>query len=214
MGRGKKGEAKKPKQPTTTEIAKRADKKANLALRQQETKFVYYKALITGVVADASIGGNSIVMGQSIPKGTGVGERNGFETIAKSVKGFWRMQRNGADTCYRLLIVWDKEMTVNPSSATFLTDVNTLGVTLSDFNMENRGRYQVLYDTGPKAITSQNPYHTHKFNRKINKKVQYQANTNTLVKGALRFIWYSDILPANLAVAPILDYTIKYKFTD
>lgn len=213
MGRGKKGEAKKPKHPTTTEIAKRADKKANLALRQQETKFVYYDAAITAVVNDASVTGNSIVMGQSIPQGTGVTQRDGFETIAKSVKGLWTMQRGTVDTCYRLLVVWDKEMTVNPSSATFLRDVNSINVTKSDFNMENRGRYQVLYDTGPKAITSQDPYHTHKFNRKINKKVQYQANTNILVKGGLRFIWYSDISVAGAANAPILGYSLKYKFT-
>lgn len=213
MGKGKKGEAKKAKKPTTAEVAQRADKKANLALRQQETKFVYYDALITAVVNDASIGGNSIIMGQSIPTGTTVNQRDGFETVAKSVKGVWTMQRGTVDTCYRLLVVWDKEITVNPSSATFLRNVATIGVTMSDFNMENRGRYQVLYDTGPKAITSQDPYHTHKFNRKINKKVQYQANANVLVKGALRFIWYSDVSVAGVASAPILGYSLKYKFT-
>jgi len=202
------------KKPTTAEIALRADKKANKALRAEEKKWQYYKANLISVVSNASIAGSTILFGQDVVQGPGYNQRSGVEIIGKSVKGSWVIKRTTSDCVYRMMVLWDKEMSINPSSTTFLTDVNTTEVVVGDFNPDNRGRFQVLYDSGPIALTSNNSLHTHSFSRKIEKKTQYQFNTTTMVKGGFRMLFYSDVPIGSIAQAPILNYVFKYKFTE
>jgi len=202
------------KKPTTAEIALRADKKANKALRAEEKKWQYYAANLCSVVSNASIGGTTILFGNNLATGSGYNQRSGVEIIGKSVKGNWVIERNAQDCVYRMIVVWDKELSINPSSTTFIPEVNTTEVVVADFNPDNRAKFQVLYDSGPVALTLNNPLHTHSFSRKIEKKTIFQFNTTTMVRGGLRMLFYSDVPVAQVATAPILNYQFKYKYTE
>lgn len=204
----------KKKKPTTAEIALRADRKANKALRAEEKKWRYYAGNLLSVVSNASIANTSILFGAGMGTGASYDLRSGVEIICKSVKGNWVIERVGGDCVYRMMVLWDKEMSINPSSTTFIPEVNTTEVVVSDFNPDNRGKFQVLYDSGPIALTANNPLHTHSFSRKIEKKTVFQANTSLISKGGLRMIFYSDVPSTTLSLAPILNYQFKFKFTE
>lgn len=216
MGFGRVGHRndKTKKKPTTAEIALRADKKANKALRAEEKKWQYYAAPLVTVFSNASAAGSSILFGNGMATGSAYNQRSGVEIVCKSIKGNWVIERAGLDCTYRMLVVWDKEITINPSSTAFIPEVNSTEVTVSDFNPDARGKFQVLYDSGPIALHSNNPLHTHSFARKIEKKSIFQQNTTTLTKGGLRMIFYSDIGTGSPAFAPVLNYQFKFKYTE
>lgn len=204
----------KKKKPTTAEIALRADRKANKALRAEEKKWTYYFNNLVPVVSNASMAGSTILFGVGMATGAAYNQRSGVDIIAKSVKGHWAIERTTLDCLYRMIVVWDKELTINPSSTTFIPEVNTTEVVVSDFNPDNRGKFQVLYDSGPIALTANNPLHTHSFSRKIEKKTTFQFNTTTMTKGGLRMMFYSDVGVGSVAQAPVLNYQFKYKYTE
>lgn len=202
------------KKPTTAEIALRADKKANKALRAEEKKWQYYASNLASVFSNASAAGSTILFANGMATGGAYNQRSGVEIICKSIKGHWVIERANIDCVYRMMVVWDKELTINPSSTAFIPEVNTTEVVVSDFNPDARGKFQVLYDSGPVALTSQSPLHTHSFSRKIDKKTIFQQNTTTITKGALRMIFYSDISSTTPANAPLVNYQFKFKYTE
>jgi len=214
MASRRKDPVQRKKKPTTAEIALRADRKANKALRAEEKKWQYYAGNLLSVVSNASIAGTTLLFGVGMSVGAAYNQRSGVEIIAKSLKGNWAIERVGADCLYRMIVVWDKELTINPSSPTFIPEVNTTEVVVSDFNPDNRGKFQVLYDSGPIALTANNPLHTHSFSRKIEKKTVFQFNTTIMTKGGLRMIFYSDVPTSNIAQSPILNYQFKFKYTE
>jgi len=142
------------------------------------------------------------------PQGVGSDERTGDSIKIKNLTLRGNIKRSTADCIVRIIVYWDKENSI-PNTSSFLEQVGNSFSVISPRNESSKFRAKTLYDS-KFIITADTPIQEFECVVKIDDHVNFAVNSTTLVQGALKILWVSNI-NANL---PTLDYFARTTYMD
>ena len=190
-------------------LAMKAYKLAKSLQRGQETKHRSTANVQTNIDWD---GTGPIIINEPA-QGTGDTDRIGDSIFCTSIR--WRFiadNEDSAASAVRVICFWDKKNTVT-NVTDLLRVTGSPNALTSDYNVDKRGDYIILYD---KMINVDGVIALQKvgFVRlKIKKLTQFADGGFTIEKGALKFIFISDV---NSGAAAKPSYRANYRvyYTD
>lgn len=189
MGSGKMVKVVSARQPSALTVAKRANRKANRALKLFEDKYFDVNT------APAAVDWNgTLSVLNPVTQGDGVSNRDGDELAMKSVwfQAQMTIAAGLASSTMRVILLYDKAQTIGAVNQ-ILSVVGTASTVTSAYNFEYRNNYIVLYDKTFIIDTINRA--TWQINKRIrlNKKTVFQGGgSSTIRTGGLRLLLISN----------------------
>lgn len=168
-------------------IAKLALKKVNKINKAVEVKF--YDTNMP--LIEPSFHGTIIEL-NALGQGLTDSQRVGDKIRGTSFSSSWRILNNQLlYVTLRFILIWDKLNTINSTDQILM---NTTGnqVLNSDYVVDRRVDFTVLYDRRFNMTSGHNRVSTFKINKKLNKTVTFQGGSQDIDQGSLKLIIFSN----------------------
>lgn len=143
-----------------------------------------------------------------IPQGTTDVTRIGDSVKIQTMTFRFFLQRNGADSIVRVIVLWDPQNKIS-STADVLQNVGTSAAPLQPKNYDKRFQCSFLMDKSF-AISSNNSIIKYQTTIPINKHTQYNGGTTTINTGDLKVFLISN----NSTNLPLITYFARVSYTD
>lgn len=177
-----------------------------MILRSQETK-AFDRAQTALAIP---LTGSRILL-SNIPEGTAEGERIGDQIHVQSIELNFQWQVADSTNTVRAVIVKLRDPGTDYLEASELFAQGTAYATLSPFNYNNRKRYNILWDSGPMTLTTQDPQLTRRVNISPKFPVTFQSGSSLIGQNLIYMYLVSD---SAVSTHPVFTGFAQIKYKD